>query len=83
MAKKTPKLDRRSLLTGAAAASLAAAAGSLQSESAAAQNASATGSAPGGKVSVSQRGVYEKVPLKQDVINVAAIQSQLVTYLLV
>jgi len=77
MAKKTPKLDRRSLLTGAAAASLAAAAGSLQSESAAAQNASATGSAPGGKVSVSQRGVYEKVPLKQDVINVAAIQSQL------
>jgi len=77
MAKKTPKLDRRSLLTGAAAASLAAAAGSLQSESAAAQNASGTGSAPGGKVSVSQRGVYEKVPLKQDVINVAAIQSQL------
>jgi predicted amidohydrolase len=59
MAKKTTKLDRRSLLTGAAAASLAAA-----------------GSA-GGKVSVSQRGVYEKVPLKQDVINVAAIQSQL------
>jgi len=77
MAKKTTKLDRRSLLTGAAAASLAAAAGSLQSESAAAQNASSTGSAPGGKVSVSQRGVYEKVPLKQDVINVAAIQSQL------
>jgi predicted amidohydrolase len=77
MAKKTPKLDRRSLLTGAAAASLAAAAGSLQSESATAQNASAAGSAPGGKVSVSQRGVYEKVPLKQDVINVAAIQSQL------
>jgi len=77
MAKKTPKLDRRSLLTGAAAASLAAAAGSLQSESAAAQNAGAAGSAPGGKVSVSQRGVYEKVPLKQDVINVAAIQSQL------
>ena len=77
MAKKTTKLDRRSLLTGAAAASLAAAAGSLQSESAAAQNASAAGSAPGGKVSVSQRGVYEKVPLKQDVINVAAIQSQL------
>ena len=77
MAKKTTKLDRRSLLTGAAAASLAAAAGSLQSESAAAQNAGAAGSAPGGKVSVSQRGVYEKVPLKQDVINVAAIQSQL------
>ena len=77
MAKKTTKLDRRSLLTGAAAASLAAAAGSLQSESAAAQNASSTGSAPGGKVLVSQRGVYEKVPLKQDVINVAAIQSQL------
>jgi predicted amidohydrolase len=77
MAKKTTKLDRRSLLTGAAAASLAAAASGLQSESAAAQNASATGSAPGSKVSVSQRGVYERVPLKQDVINVAAIQSQL------
>jgi len=78
MAKKTNKLDRRSLLTGAAAASLAAAAGSLQSNVATAQGATATGStAAGGKVSVSQRGVYEKVPLKQDVINVAAIQSQL------
>lgn len=77
MAKKTSKLDRRSLLTGAAAASLAAAAGSLQSDVATAQGAAATGGAVGGKVSVSQRGVYEKVPLKQDVINVAAIQSQL------
>jgi len=77
MAKKTPKLDRRSLLTGAAAASLAAAASTLQSDVAAAQTAGSAGSAAGGKVSVSQRGVYEKVPLKQDVINVAAIQSQL------
>jgi predicted amidohydrolase len=77
MAKKTPKLDRRSLLTGAAAASLAAAASTLQSDVAAAQTAGTAGSAAGGKVSVSQRGVYEKVPLKQDVINVAAIQSQL------
>ena len=77
MAKKTPKLDRRSLLTGAAAASLAAAASTLQSDVAAAQTAGSGGTAAGGKVSVSQRGVYEKVPLKQDVINVAAIQSQL------
>ena len=77
MPKKTPKLDRRSLLTGAAAASLAAAASTLQSDVAAAQTAGSPGSAAGGKVSVSQRGVYEKVPLKQDVINVAAIQSQL------
>ena len=77
MPKKTPKLDRRSLLTGAAAASLAAAASTLQSDVAAAQTAGSGGTAAGGKVSVSQRGVYEKVPLKQDVINVAAIQSQL------
>ncbi|MBU3672508.1 MAG: hypothetical protein FGM43_08130 [Sinobacteraceae bacterium] len=77
MAKKTTKLDRRSLLTGAAAASLAAAAGSLQSDVATAQGATMSGGGAGGKVSVSQRGVYEKVPLKQDVINVAAIQSQL------
>ncbi|NDE01613.1 MAG: hypothetical protein EBZ91_07670 [Gammaproteobacteria bacterium] len=77
MAKKTSKLDRRSLLTGAAAASLAAAAGTLQSDVATAQPANAAAGATGGKVSVSQRGVYEKVPLKQDVINVAAIQSQL------
>jgi predicted amidohydrolase len=77
MAKKTSKLDRRSLLTGAAAASLAAAAGTLQSDVANAQTASTAAGATGGKLSVSQRGVYEKVPLKQDVINVAAIQSQL------
>ena len=77
MAKKTTKLDRRSLLTGAAAASLAAAAGTLQSDVATAQTANAVAGSAGGKVSVSQRGVYEKVPLKQDVINVAAIQSQL------
>ena len=74
MSKKTPsKIDRRALLTGVAAASVAAAtANADNTPSPAASNAPGAGS-----IAVAQRGSYEKVALKQDFINVAAIQSQL------
>jgi len=76
MSKKTrSKIDRRTLLTGVAAASLAAAASS--NDSVAAQSTTGAGSTSSGTPSVAQRGAYEKVPLKQDFVNVAAIQSQL------
>lgn len=61
-------------------ASLAAAAGSTASSEAVAQTtAAAGGSTPtsGNGIQVSNRGQYAKVPLKQDFVNVAAIQSQL------
>ncbi|MBM4213140.1 MAG: hypothetical protein FJ179_05420 [Gammaproteobacteria bacterium] len=80
MSKKTAKLDRRSLITGAAMASLAAAAGSTVSGNADAENAAAPAggaAAPGNGIHVSNRGQYAKVALKQDVVNVAAVQSQL------
>jgi len=80
MTKKTAKLDRRSLITGAAMASLAAAVGSTASGEAAAQNTAAPAGgapAPGNGIQVSNRGQYAKVPLKQDFVNVAAVQSQL------
>ncbi|MGA0053918.1 MAG: nitrilase-related carbon-nitrogen hydrolase [Steroidobacteraceae bacterium] len=74
MGKKTSsKIDRRALLTGVAAASVAAApARADRPASSAAAKPEAAGS-----VSVAQRGAYEKVALKQDFVNVAAIQSQL------
>lgn len=75
MGKKTNKLDRRSLLAGAAAASLAAVAGRDAVPTAQAQSASTGGSK--NEIQVSNRGQYAKVPLKQDAINVAAVQSQL------
>lgn len=73
MNKKTSsKINRRALLTGVAAASVAAAA---KAESTA--TPTATPASGAGSVAVAQRGSYEKVALKQDFINVAAIQSQL------
>ena len=83
MSKKSSRMDRRSLLTGAAVASLAAALGAGQADQAAAQTAApaaASGSAQGASatgVTVANRGQYAKAPLKQDFVNVAAIQSQL------
>ncbi len=83
MSKKSSRMDRRALLTGAAVASLAAAAGAGQADQAAAQTAApaaASGSAKGASatgVTVANRGQYAKAPLKQDFVNVAAIQSQL------
>ncbi|MFZ9872559.1 MAG: nitrilase-related carbon-nitrogen hydrolase [Steroidobacteraceae bacterium] len=74
MGKKTSsKIDRRALLTGVAAASVAAA--TARADSPASSAAAKTEAA--GSVSVAQRGAYEKVALKQDFVNVAAIQSQL------
>ena len=82
MRKKPTTLDRRSLITGAAAASLAAVAS--QSATASAHqhgshsaSAQAEGAAADHAVSVARNGVYATVPLKQESINVAAIQSQL------
>lgn len=80
MKRKMNKLDRRSLLTGAAMASLAAAAGGGAANNAAAQAAAAPAVGTGGTTSnieVAKRGQYAKVALKQDFINVAAVQSQL------
>jgi predicted amidohydrolase len=71
MAKKSPSIDRRSLLTGAAAAGLAAATASSATEATTVTKAGAP------ELSVARRGVYESVPLKQEFINVAAVQSQL------
>ena len=79
MTKKTRQIDRRSLLTGAltgaAAASMATLAGQAEAQS------ETTGArAPrDGEVKAAQRGKYETVPLKQDFINVAAIQSRLLS----
>lgn len=76
MSKKTSsKIDRRALLTGVAAASLAAATADAASPTPPAPRT--TNAAGAGSVAVAQRGSYEKVALKQDFINVAAIQSQL------
>lgn len=74
MSKKTSsKINRRALLTGVAAASVAAAAANAES----AATPTATAASGAGSVAVAQRGSYEKVALKQEFINVAAIQSQL------
>ena len=80
MKRKMNKLDRRSLLTGAAMASLAAAAGGGAANNAAAQAAAAPAVGTAGitsNIEVAKRGQYAKVALKQDFINVAAVQSQL------
>ena len=79
MTKRTRQIDRRSLLTGAltgaAAASMATLAGQAE-----AQSATTGARAPhDGEVKAAQRGKYETVPLKQDFINVAAIQSRLLS----
>jgi predicted amidohydrolase len=74
MSKKTAsKIDRRALLTGVAAASVAAATAKANSP----VSPAATNALGAGSIAVAQRGSYEKVALKQDFINVAAIQSQL------
>ena len=82
MPKKDTKLDRRSLLTGAAAAGVAALAGKADAQTAAAPAAvSTTGlRAPrDGEIKAARGGKYESVPLKQDFVNVAAIQSRLLS----
>jgi predicted amidohydrolase len=75
MARKSSKLDRRSLLAGAAIASVAAIAGREGVSDAKAQSHSL----PQIKhdIQVANRGQYATVALKQDSVNVAAVQSQL------
>ena len=75
MPRKTPKLDRRSLITGAAVASVAAIAGRDGVSVAKAEGVSAQ--TPNNGIQVATRGQYAKVALKQESINVAAVQSQL------
>jgi len=77
MSKKSNKIDRRSLLTGAAAASLAAVAGTQSANQTALAHEHGGKKAAGGAISAAKRGVYDTVPLKQDFVNVAAVQSQL------
>ena len=73
MRKKTSSnIDRRALLTGVAAASVAAATATATSP-----GAPAASGAGARSIAVAQGGSYEKLTLKQDFINVAAIQSQL------
>jgi predicted amidohydrolase len=75
MARKVPKIDRRSLLAGAAVASVTAIAGREGVADAQAQNVAMP--SPKNDIQVANRGQYAKVALKQDSINVAAVQSQL------
>jgi len=75
MPRKTPKLDRRSLITGAAVASVAAIAGRDGVSVAKAEGVSAP--ATTNDIQVANRGQYAKASLKQESINVAAVQSQL------
>jgi len=75
MARKVPKIDRRSLLAGAAVASVAAIAGREGMADAQAQNVAMP--SPTNDIQVANRGQYATVALKQDSINVAAVQSQL------
>jgi len=77
MKRKTKQLDRRSLLTGAAVASLAAIADGPQAKAQVSAPAVAGAKGATTDLQVANRGQYAKVPLKQEVINVAAIQSQL------
>ena len=79
MTKKTRQIDRRSLLTGALTGAAAASMATLTGQ-AEAQSATTGARAPrDGEVKAAQRGKYETVPLKQDFINVAAIQSRLLS----
>lgn len=77
MTKKTDTVDisKRNLLAGAGAAGLAAALGGAPA-AARAENAPAGNPAAGhADIKVARNGRYETVPLRQDSINVTAIQS--------
>ncbi len=82
MSKKQPsQIDRRALLTRAMAAGVAGAAAAAGAP-AAAQPVAAGGTTRSSKrppvtpVQVAKRGVYASVPLRQEAINVTAIQSR-------
>jgi len=75
MARKILKINRRSLFAGAAIASVAAIAG-RDGVTEAKAHSTMTSSAKN-DIQVANRGQYSTVALKQDSINVAAVQSQL------
>lgn len=75
MAEKKDGLTRRHLLAGAGAGGLGWAAASGLAPAAAAEAAGASAK----EISVMQRGKYETVPLRQEAINVTAIQSRLLS----
>ena len=70
-------LSRRDLLAGAGIAGL----GALAAPATLAAGAGEAAAGPGseGAVSVMQKGVYATVPLRQDSINVSALQSRLMS----
>ena len=79
--KNSSPIDRRTLLTRAMAAGVAgataAAAGVTPAEAQAQQAAPGGARRPGSSdIQVAKRGVYATVPLRQDAINVTAIQSR-------
>jgi predicted amidohydrolase len=69
-------LTRRDLLTGIGAAGVAAALAGASASAAEATGGAANTAGAKGTVSVAKRGAYETVPLRQDAINVSAIQSR-------
>ncbi len=70
-------LSRRDLLAGAGIASLGALAAPAALGAQAAETAA--GRESGGAVSVMKKGIYATVPLRQDSINVSALQSRLMS----
>ncbi len=79
MTKRTRQIDRRSLLTGALTGAAAASMAALADQAEAQAVTTGARSPRDGEVKAAQRGKYETVPLKQDFVNVAAIQSRLLT----
>ncbi len=74
------KLDRRELLSRALAAGAATAAtASVIAAGAAGSSKAAAATPPMTPISVSKRGQYSNVPLRQEAINVSAIQSRLMS----
>ena len=79
MTKRTRQIDRRSLLTGALTGAAAASMATLAGQAEAQPTTTGARAPRDGEVKAAQRGKYETVPLKQDFINVAAIQSRLLS----
>ena len=79
MTKRTRQIDRRSLLTGALTGAAAASMATLAGQAEAQPTTTGARAPRDGEVKAAQRGKYETVPLKQDFVNVAAIQSRLLS----
>ena len=74
--KVSSGIDRRTLLANAIAAGAAGAAATDAAQPAAAQQPPAAAGGATTGIKVAKRGSYETVPLRQDAINVCAIQSR-------